>query len=65
MLQQTFLDRSWRVLIVEEHDRRLVGRHPQPGETAWQDYPTVLRATTPNSVRGGGGEASRRERPGR
>ena len=25
MLQQTFLDRSWRVLILEEHDRRLVG----------------------------------------
>ena len=43
MLQQTFLDRSWRVLIVEEHDRRLVGRHSGPGETRWQDYPTVLR----------------------
>jgi hypothetical protein len=43
MLQQTFLDRSWRVLIVEEHDRRLVGPHPPPGETDWQDYPTVLR----------------------
>jgi len=42
MLQQTFLDRSWRVLIVEEHDRRLVGAHPQPGETDWQDYPTVV-----------------------
>ena len=42
MLQQTFLDRSWRVLIIEEHDRRLVGSDPQPGETAWQDYPTVL-----------------------
>ncbi len=43
MLQQTVLDRSWRVLIVEEHDSRLVGRHPQPGETVWQDYPTVLK----------------------
>jgi hypothetical protein len=43
MLQQTFLDRSWRVLIVEEHDRRLVGAHPPPGETDWQDYPTVVR----------------------
>lgn len=43
MLQQTFLDRSWRILIVEEHDRRLVGAHPPPGETDWQDYPTVVR----------------------
>ena len=43
MLQQTFLDRSWRVRIVEEHDHRLVGPHPPPGETDWQDYPTVLR----------------------
>ena len=43
MLQQTFLDRSWRVLIIEEHDRRLVGSHPRPGETDWQDYPTVVR----------------------
>jgi hypothetical protein len=42
MLQQTFLDMSWRVLIIEEHDRRLVGRHPQPEETDWQDYATVL-----------------------
>jgi hypothetical protein len=40
MLQQTFLDRSWRVLILEEHDRRLVG--PQPEETTWQEYSTVL-----------------------
>ncbi len=43
MLQQTFLDRSWRVLIIEEHDRRLVGSHPQAEETDWQDYPTVMR----------------------
>jgi hypothetical protein len=41
MLQQTFLDRSWRVLILEEHDRRLVG--PGPEETAWQDYFSVLK----------------------
>jgi len=40
MLQQTFLDRSWRVLILGEHDRRLV--EPGPEETAWQDYSTVL-----------------------
>jgi hypothetical protein len=40
MLQQTFLGRSWRVFILEEHDRRLVG--PRPGETTWQDYSTVL-----------------------
>ena len=43
MLQQTVLDRSWRVLIIEEHDRRLVGSHPQTDETAWQDYLTVLQ----------------------
>lgn len=42
MLQQTFLDRSWRVLILEEHDRRLVGPGPGPEETAWQDYSTVM-----------------------
>lgn len=41
MLQQTVLDRSWRVLIIEEHDRRVVGRHQEPGETAWQDYAAV------------------------
>jgi hypothetical protein len=41
MLQQTFLDRSWRVLILEEHDRRLVG--PGREETSWQEYSTVLR----------------------
>ena len=41
MLQQTFLDRSWRVLILEEHDRRLVGN--APGEAKWQDYSTVFR----------------------
>jgi hypothetical protein len=40
MLQQTFLDRSWRVLILEEHDRRLVGTGFE--ETAWQEYSTVL-----------------------
>jgi hypothetical protein len=38
MLQQTFLDRSWRVLILEEHDRRLV----EPGQGTWQEYSTVL-----------------------
>ncbi len=43
MLQQTFLNRSWRVLIIDEHDRRLVGRSPRSQETVWQDYPTVLR----------------------
>ena len=42
MLQQTFLDRSWRVLILEEHDHRLVGPNPGPEETTWQDYSTVL-----------------------
>jgi hypothetical protein len=40
MLQQTFLDRSWRVLILEEHDRHLVG--PGPEETTWQEYSSVL-----------------------
>jgi len=42
MLQQTFLDRSWRVLILEEHDRRLIGPAPGPEETTWQEYSTVL-----------------------
>jgi Sulfotransferase domain len=42
MLQQTFLDRSWRVLILEEHDRRLVGPAPEPEETSWQEYSAVL-----------------------
>lgn len=40
MLQQTFLDRSWRVFILEEHDRRLVG--PGREETTWQEYSAVL-----------------------
>jgi hypothetical protein len=40
MLQQTFLDRSWRVLILEEHDRRLVGDDPE--ETSWEYVPTVF-----------------------
>ncbi len=40
MLQQTFLDRSWRVLILEEHDRRLVGSGHE--ETTWQEYSAVL-----------------------
>jgi hypothetical protein len=42
MLQQTFLDRSWRVLILEEHDRRLVGPAPGPEGTTWQEYSTVM-----------------------
>ena len=42
MLQQTFLDRSWRVLILEEHDRRLVGPERGPNVVTWQEYPTVL-----------------------
>jgi hypothetical protein len=42
MLQQTFLDRSWRVLILEEHDHRLVGPTPGPEETTWQEYSTVM-----------------------
>jgi hypothetical protein len=41
MLQQTFLDQSWRVLILEEHDRRLVGDDPE--ETSWEDIPTVFQ----------------------
>jgi hypothetical protein len=42
MLQQTFFDRSWRVLILEEHDRRLVGSGSGPEETTWQEYSTVM-----------------------
>lgn len=41
MVQQTLLDRSWRVLIMEEHDRRLVG--DDPNETAWQEGSIVFR----------------------
>ena len=42
MLQQTLLDRSWRVFILEEHDRRLIGDHPDPLATAWEDHGVVL-----------------------
>ena len=42
MIQQTCLDRSWRVLILEEHDRRLVGPAAGREETTWQEYSTVL-----------------------
>jgi hypothetical protein len=42
MLQQTLLDRSWRVFILEEHDRRLVGDHPDPEETEWEDARIVF-----------------------
>jgi hypothetical protein len=42
MLQQTMLDRSWRVFILEEHDRRLVGKSAAPDETEWDDVPVVL-----------------------
>ena len=41
MVQQTLLDRSWRVLIMEEHDRRLVG--DDPNETNWQEGSIVFR----------------------
>jgi hypothetical protein len=41
MVQQTLLDRSWRVLIMEEHDRRLVG--DDPDETTWQEGSIVFR----------------------
>ncbi len=41
MLQQTFLDQSWRVLILDEHDRRLVGEDPE--ETSWEEDATVFR----------------------
>jgi Sulfotransferase domain len=40
MLQQTLLNRSWQVLIMEEHDRRLVGDTPQ--ETKWQEDSIVF-----------------------
>lgn len=43
MLQQTILDRSWRVLILEEHDKRLVGNTRVVEETDWQDYSTVIQ----------------------
>jgi hypothetical protein len=43
MLQQTLLDRSWRVFILEEHDRRLVGDNPEPEETDWDEHRSVFR----------------------
>jgi len=43
MLQQTVFDKSWRVLIIEEHDRRLVGTAGPHDETRWQDYATVVQ----------------------
>jgi hypothetical protein len=42
MLQQTLLDRSWRVFILEEHDRRLIGDDPNPEETAWEEDSVVF-----------------------
>ena len=35
MLQQSLLDRSWRVAILEEHDRRLV-RADDPDRILWR-----------------------------
>ncbi len=40
MLQQTLLNRSWHVLIMEEHDRRLVGNAPH--KTEWQEDAIVF-----------------------
>lgn len=40
MIQQVFLDQSWRVLNLEEHDRRLVGDDPE--ETSWKDSAIVF-----------------------
>jgi hypothetical protein len=42
MMQETMLGPSWRVQIVEEHDRRLVVRSPEADETRWQCYETVV-----------------------
>jgi hypothetical protein len=39
MLQQTFLDRSRRILILEEHDNRLVGSDPE--RIKWRPLPDV------------------------
>ena len=64
MLQQTFLDRSWRVLILEEHDRRLVGPAPGPEETTWQEYSTVTGTNPPSPVRGRGSQTAGGERLG-
>lgn len=40
MLQQTILDRSWRVYILEEHDGRLVGEGREENE--WKDESVAL-----------------------
>lgn len=42
MLQQSLLDRSWRVLILEEHDRRLV-RADDPDRILWKPLQEVSR----------------------
>ena len=45
MLQQSLLDRSWRVVILEEHDRRLV-RADDPDRILWRPLQEVsLRMT--------------------
>jgi hypothetical protein len=40
MLQQSLLDRSWRVVILEEHDRRLV-RADDPDQILWRPLQEV------------------------
>jgi hypothetical protein len=40
MLQQSLLDRSWRVIILEEHDRRLV-RSSDPERLRWDSLDLV------------------------
>ena len=40
MLQQSLLDRSWRVVILEEHDRRLV-RADDPDRIVWRPLQEV------------------------
>ncbi len=40
MLQQSLLDRSWRCIILDEHDRRLV-RAKDPERLRWDDAARV------------------------
>ena len=60
MVQQTFLDRSWRILILEEHDRRLV--RPGPGRDDLAGLSHRPGTNPPSPLRGRGGQTAGGER---
>ena len=43
ILQQAVLDRTWRGLIIEEHDRRLLGHPPSHQTVSQEDCPILQR----------------------